>query len=99
MPIIIERDELQEMLENVAKIAVAAFIRQQTPAKDRISQNKAYEMFGESRVKGWVSRRQIFPLRDGDAKNSTRYYSITEMQTLVATEKALYTINRKRKAV
>lgn len=99
MPIILDREELQEMLEGAAKVAVAAYIRQQTPAKDRISQNKAYKMFGESRVKGWVNRHQIFPLRDGDARNSTRYYSITELQTLVATEKALYAVNRRRKAV
>lgn len=99
MPIILDREELQEMLEGAAKVAVAAYIRQQTPAKDRISQNKAYKMFGESRVKGWVNKGKIIPLRNGPTKNSTRYYSITELQTLVAADKALYAVNRRRKAV
>lgn len=99
MPIIIEREELKEMFEDAAKVAVAAYIREQTPGKDRISQNKAYEMFGESRVKGWVSRREIRPIRDGDARNSTRFYSIAELRTLVAAENSLTIINRRRKVV
>lgn len=93
MSIIIKTAELKMMLEDVAKLAVAAFIREQTPAKDRISQRKAYWMFGESRVKGWVSRRQIRPIREGDARNSTRYYSIAELYTLLAADNTLPIIN------
>lgn len=99
MPVVIEREELQAMFEDVAKVAVAAYIREKTPAKDRISQNKAYEMFGESRVKGWVCRHQIFPIREGDARNSTRYYSVAELRVLEATDKNLFAFNGKRKAV
>lgn len=94
MPIIIERNELKTMFEDAGKVAVAAYIRERTPAKDRISQRKAYEMFGAYRVRNWVSKGKITPLRDGDARNSTRYYSITELRILEATEKALFAINR-----
>lgn len=97
MLIMIEPDELKAMFEDAAKVAVAAYIREQTPAKDRISQRKAYEMFGAYRVKNWVSKGEILPLRDGDTRNSTRYYSVTELRTLEAKEKALFAINRRHK--
>ncbi|MDE6535881.1 MAG: hypothetical protein K2K82_07745 [Muribaculaceae bacterium] len=99
MSLIIELAELKAIIEDAAKVAVAAYIREKTPARDRISQRKAYEMFGESRVKGWVSRRQIRPIREGDARNSTCYYSIADLRTLLATENAQVIINRRRKAV
>ena len=91
----IKPEELKAMFEDAAKVAVAAYIREQTPAQDRISQNKAYKMFGEYRVKQWVSRGLVFPLRVGMTKSSTKFYSVTELRTLEAKEKALFAINRK----
>ena len=93
MLITIERDELKQLLTEVAEVAVAAYRREQTPANDRLSQNKAYKMFGESRVKGWVERGQIFPIRDGRSKTSTRYYSLAELRVLEATERTLPIFN------
>ena len=99
MTITIELDKLKEMFEDAAKVAVAAYVREKTPAKDRISQRKAYEMFGAYRVRNWVSKGKIFPLRDGDTRNSTRYYSVTELRALEASEKAMFAICTKSKAV
>lgn len=99
MTIPVDIEELQELLSRVAELAVATYIREQAPAKDRISQNKAYKMFGESRVKGWVERGQILPIRDGHARTSTRYYSMADLKTLEASEKMRPMINRRRRAV
>lgn len=95
----IEPDELKAMFEDAAKVAVAAYIREQSPAKDRISQRKAYDMFGAYRVRNWVNKGKITPLRDGATKNSIRYYSITELKSLAAAEKALFVIHQNHRAI
>lgn len=99
MLITIRRDELKQLLTEVAEVAVAKYIREQTPAKDRLSQREAYGLFGATRVKGWVERGQILPIRDGGAKNSTRYYSLAELRTLEATERTLPIFNCSRRSV
>lgn len=87
--------DLRALLEDAATVAVATFIRQQSPSKDRISQRKAFELYGEARVRSWVNKGKILPLRDGDNKNSTLYYSVTELKTLEAAEKAIFSIKLK----
>lgn len=96
MPIILKREDLQEMLESAAKVAVADYVRELSPADDRISQNKAYKMFGEYRVKQWVNRRLVIPLRVGMTKSSTKFYSVAELKKIDASERMMYVINRNK---
>lgn len=98
MTITIEREELKTLLEGAAMVAVASYVREQAPAKDRVSQRKAYEMFGESRVKAWVRDRMVEPIRVGTTKRSTRFYSIAELRALDVAEGVFPLLNRKIKA-
>lgn len=94
MTIRMELDEALTLLGKVADMAVAVYVREQAPADDRISQNKAYKMFGEYRVKQWVSRGLLFPLRVGMTKSSTKFYSVAELKKIDASEKMMFVINR-----
>lgn len=99
MTIPVDIEELQELLSRVAEMAVATYIREQAPAKDRISQREAYRLFGEVRLKRWVDQCLITPVREGDARNAKRFYSMAELKTLEASEKMKPMINRRRRAV
>ncbi len=77
--------DLQKMMVDAGKQAVAEYIKQKEPAEDFLSQREAYRKFGEARVKRWVKEKLIFPVRSGKSIRSKILYSRTE---LIAVNKA-----------
>lgn len=54
--------------------------------KDKISQRKAYQMFGKTRVDTWEERKLIESVKEKGA-TSTRYYSLQKLMILDKSEK------------
>lgn len=78
--------ELREILEAACNSAVAKLIKQQDPAADLISQNEAYKLYKESRVKRWVQLGLLRSERLGNSRNSKKVYSRAQLEKLHAAE-------------
>lgn len=70
---------LNQAAETGAKRALELVGFQQ---KDLISQNKAYQIFGESIIKRWKKQGRIMGERRGVGRTSKISYSRTELSTL-----------------
>lgn len=78
----------------MAALGVATFQKNLAPAKDLISQRKAFERFQKGRVLRWLNEGNIQTYRQGAAANSTRYYSTAELMAVDNAERLRYIVNR-----
>jgi hypothetical protein len=91
--IIPELYELKNLCLEMSQLGAASLAQIIAPAKDNVSQREAYRMFGEARVKNWIKRGLLNPIRNGESKRSKILYSRTEMLALVAGEQIKSVIN------
>lgn len=82
----LELYQIKNMCMDMSELGAAHFAKLVTPAKDSISQREAYKMFGEARVKRWVSQDLLNPIRSGSTTRSKIIYSLAE---LITVEKAI----------
>ena len=94
MPIKLELYELKRLCSDMAAMGVATLIKSYAPAKDLISQRKAFERFQKVRVQRWLHNGDIQTYRQGAASNSIRYYSTAELMAMDNAERLKYIVNR-----
>lgn len=87
--------ELKETFADVARVAVAAFIKEIRPSDDLISQREAYRQFQEVRVRRWRDKGLIRVNRMGPARNSKVQYSRSELLQAEAADNLRPIMNRK----
>lgn len=91
----LELYEFKNLCMEMAELGAASYIRKTAPAKDLMSQRKAFELFQESRVRRWVTMGIVNPVRGGKAVNSKRLYSNVELMAANESEKIKSLINKK----
>ena len=82
----LELYQIKNMCMDMAELGAAHFAKYKYPGEDSISQREAYRMFGEARVKRWVSQDLLNPIRSGSTTRSKIIYSLAE---LITVEKAI----------
>lgn len=92
--ITMELYELKNLCMEMSELGVANYVKTMAPADDLLSQRKAYELFGESRVKRWIAKSIITPVREGASANSKKYFSRAELMAAHQAEKLEFMINR-----
>lgn len=92
--ITMELYELKNLCMEMSELGVANYVKTMAPKDDLLSQRKAYELFGESRVKRWIDRKVVVPVREGAAANSKKYFSRAELMAANQAEKLTFILNR-----
>lgn len=91
----LELYEFKNLCMEMAELGVANYVRKMAPAKDLLSQRKAFDLFQESRVRRWVTLGIVNPVREGSALNSKKLYSRAELLAADESEKLKSLINKK----
>ena len=94
MTITLELFVLFFLCMEMAELGAAKYAATQAPAGDLIKQRAAYREFGEARVKSWVNRNLVSPVRVGCAKNSPLKYSRADLIACSNAEKLNCIINK-----
>lgn len=94
MTITLELFELKNLCMEMAELGAAKYAATQAPAGDLIKQRAAYREFGEARVKSWVNRNLVSPVRVGCAKNSPLKYSRADLIACSNADKLNCIINK-----
>ncbi len=92
--ITLELYELKNMMHEMAELGAATYVKRTAPARDGISQREAYKLFGEGRVKRWVSADLVGTMRSGGTERSKILYSRAELMTVEKAEKLNSLINK-----
>ncbi|MBQ7689810.1 MAG: hypothetical protein IJT30_01260 [Muribaculaceae bacterium] len=93
--ITINHNDLQALLTAAAEAGAARIAAMLSPEADLISQRKAYQLFGRGVVEAWIERGLIRPKRVGEAANSKRLYSRSEMHALATADDTASAIVRR----
>jgi hypothetical protein len=91
--ITIELYELKNICMDMAELGAANYTKILSPVKDNISQRKAYELFGEARVKNWAKRGLLHTIRSGETIRSKILYSYAELLALDKSERMNKIVN------
>lgn len=94
MAITLELYELKNLCMEMAELGVANYVKHTAPGQDVLSQRQAYTGFGEAKVKGWVRRGLVVPVRAGAGRNSKREYSRAELIAANESEKINSIVNK-----
>jgi len=86
--------ELKNMMMEMAIIGSLLKTKELKPALDKIAQRHAYMIFGEAKVKRWVSMGLVKPTRSGTAKNCKKLYSLADLTATQVAENQLPIINQ-----
>jgi transcription initiation factor IIE alpha subunit len=85
----IEIFELKTIMQQMSELGVANYMKTVQPVKDKISQRKAYDTFGEIDVRRWFKNGLIGRKRTGEKDNSKIHYSYAELLACQKAEKML----------
>lgn len=94
MAVVLELYELKNLCMDSAALGVAAYVKQNRPERDAISQREAYRLFGEATVRRWVESDLVKARRDGVCKNSPKRYSRAELMAARQAERMNTIVNR-----
>lgn len=83
----IDRAFFRQALDRAAAAGVAEYIAKTEPQRDLISQREATEIYGPARLKTWLSRGLVHPIRGGVGRNSKRLYSRAELMKQAEAER------------
>lgn len=78
---------IKELMTSCAEVGAANMARTLQPKSDELTQNEAFEKFGQGWVRECVRRELIKGKRKGPAKNSPIYYSKSELVAVRNSEK------------
>jgi len=73
---------IKELMISCAELGAANVLKTLQPKSDDMTQNAAFEKFGQGCVREWVRRELIKGYRKGPAKNSPIYYSKAELMAV-----------------
>ena len=79
---------IKELMSGMAELGAANLMKSLQPKTDDLTQNKAFDKFGQAWIRGHVKNDLIKGYRKGPAKNSPIYYSKAELLTVRNAEKA-----------
>jgi len=79
---------IKELMTSCSEMGAANYAKSIQPKSDDMTQNEAFEKFGQGWVRSHVKNDLIRGYRKGPAKNSPIYYSKTELMTVRNAEKA-----------
>jgi hypothetical protein len=71
---------LREMMVEQSQLAATAVLIEQGLLPLEITENKAFEIFRESRVRFWVEEKQIRWVKYGTTRNSPKWYNFLELK-------------------
>nr|DAF67708.1 MAG TPA: hypothetical protein [Caudoviricetes sp.] len=94
MQIILDLYQLKNICSEMSELGAANYAKRTTPAKDLVSQRKAYLEFGEARVKRWVRNGLVSSSRSGSTIRSKIEYSRAELMAANTAEKFNSIINK-----
>ena len=78
---------IKELMTGCAELGAANLMKSLQPKSDELTQNEAFEKFGQGWVRTCVKRELIKGKRKGPAKNSPIYYSKSELVAVRNSEK------------
>lgn len=78
---------IKELMSGMAELGAANLMKTLQPKTDDLTQNEAFEKFGQGWVRGHVKNDLVRGYRKGPAKNSPIYYSKLELMTVRNAEK------------
>lgn len=79
----LELYEFKNICADMAELGVINYIKSTAPGKDEISQREAWRLFGETKVKNWVSEGLVQNRkRSGKTKRSKIIYSKAELMAI-----------------
>ncbi|MCL4483457.1 MAG: hypothetical protein M1445_12760 [Bacteroidetes bacterium] len=78
---------IKELMTGCAEMGAANLMKSLQPKSDDLTQNEAFEKFGQGWVRDCVKRELIKGKRKGPAKNSPIYYSKAELMSVRNAEK------------
>lgn len=87
MELYISKNEAQELISRAVQIGFERGLETAGVKSKYISQNKAYKMFKESRVRNWINDDLLKRKPNGNGRNSTVYYEYAKLLELDASEK------------
>ena len=93
----LELHEIKRLCKDMAELGAASYARRVFPGRDALSQRGAYSSFGESRVKGWVSRGMVSPRRAAGGGKGKVVYSMAELIAAEKSEEINTMINRDKR--
>lgn len=79
--ITISRDELFELLTDVAELGASKYAAKVRPQDNTLSQRRAYEIFGAANVQRWRKAGMVSVTRKGGSANSKITYRLDELMT------------------
>lgn len=79
---------IKELMSGMAELGAANLMKSLQPKSDDLTQNEAFDKFGQAWVRGHVKNDLIRGYRKGSAKNSPIYYSKAELMAVRNAEKA-----------
>jgi len=78
---------IKELMAEMAELGAANLMKTLEPKSDDLTQNEAFEKFGQGWVRGHVKNDLIRGYRKGPSKNSPIYYSKLELMAVRNAEK------------
>lgn len=78
--------EIKTLMMSMAELGTSNTLKKIGITKDEISQRRAYELFGEAKVKTWINRGLISRVKCGE-RNSKVTYSLIELELVEKLEK------------
>lgn len=94
MAIVLELYELKNLCLEMSELGAAQYQKRTAPVKDELTQREAYSLFGEAKVKRWVSAGLVRGQRDGVCRNSPKRYSRVDLMAANQAEKLNNIVNR-----
>ena len=79
---------IKELMSGCAEMGAALLMKTLKPRTDDLTQNEAFEKFGQGWVRAHAKNDLIRGYRKGPAKNSPIYYSKAELMAVRNAEKA-----------
>ena len=79
---------IKELMTGCAEMGAANLMKSLQPKSDDLTQNEAFDKFGQGWVRGHVKNDLIRGKRKGPAKNSPIYFSKAELMAVRNAEKA-----------
>ena len=84
----IEVNDLRGLIVDAVDLGIQRYRSTISPAEDNIKQSDAVryivrEGFPTGQLRKWVENGQLTPIKTGEAKNSSVYYSLSEIKTLI----------------